>query len=220
MTRPINETEAFLLSITKNCETLIQQTHTKPQETLEFEIIKPRGTVHFKPPIQVKGVWMIRLTDLDVYKSIFNITEQSNFFEPYIFSDGKSGGVSYEKVRDEIEKDLVISDITATVLQDDIIAPIVIEEYREQVTKRMKDLGYMNIVVGYVSCVFQNIENYLRTEVDLVEEDIKLVLDEYNSSFITYKLESGIYTFKGNSEALFNILQSENPGPSNVIDIE
>ena len=47
-----------------------------------------------------------------------------------------------------------------------------------------------------------------------------MVLDEYNSSFITYELDPGIYNFKDNSEALFNILQSEYPGPSNVIDIE
>ena len=39
MTRPKNETEDLLLSITKNCETLIEQTHTKPQETLEFKVI-------------------------------------------------------------------------------------------------------------------------------------------------------------------------------------
>ena len=68
--------------------------------------------------------------------------------------------------------------------------------------------------------MFQNFESYLRTEIDLVEDDIKLVLDEYNSSFITYELNPGIYTFKDISEALFNILQSEYPGPSNVIDIE
>ena len=78
----------------------------------------------------------------------------------------------------------------------------------------------MNIVAGYVSSVFQDVENYLRTEVDLVQVDVKLVLDEYNSSFITYELDPGIYTFKDLSEALFSILQSEYPGPSNVIDIE
>ena len=83
----------------------------------------------------------------------------------------------------------------------------------------MKDVGYMNIVAGYVSSVFQDFKNYLRTEVDLVEDDIKLVLDEYNSSFITYGLEPGIYTFEDISEALFNILQLEYPGPSNVIDV-
>ena len=33
MIQPKNETENFLLSITKNCETLVEQTHRKPEET-------------------------------------------------------------------------------------------------------------------------------------------------------------------------------------------
>ena len=49
MIRPKNKTEDILLSITKNCETLIEQTHTKPQETLEFEMFKPREAFFFKP---------------------------------------------------------------------------------------------------------------------------------------------------------------------------
>ena len=113
-----------------------------------------------------------------------------------------------------------IEDITAADLQDDIIGPIIIEEYREQVTKRMKDEQYMKNLAIYTSSVFQDFQSFLRTQIDLIEDDIKLVLDEYNSSFITYELEPGIYTFKDFSEALFNFLQSEYPGSSNVIDIE
>ena len=152
---------------------------------------------------------MIGLTDLEVYISIFNITEENNKFELYKFPDEKSGGVTYEKVGDEIEKDLDIEDITAADLQDEIIAPIIIEKYKKQVTKRMKNEQFMIIVAGYVSSVFHDFESYLRTEVDLIEDDIKLVLDEYNSSFITYELQPGIYTFKDFSEALFNILQTK-----------
>ena len=220
MIRPKNETEDLLLSNTKNCIILIEQTHRKAEETLEFKMTKPKETFHFEPPIPIEGSWMIGLTDLEVYNSIFNITEENNKSELYKFPDAKAGGVTYEKVRDEIERDLDISDITAVVLQDDIIAPINIEEYEKQVTKRMKDDKYMFILNFYVNSVFPDFESYLRTEADLVEDDIKLVLDEYNSSFITYELEPGIYTFKDISEALFNILQSEHPGASNVIDIE
>ena len=220
MIRPKNETEDLLLSITKNCESLIEQTHTKPQETLKFKMIKPRETFHFKPPIQIQGDWMIGLTDLEVYNSIFNITEENNKFELYKFPDEKAGGVTYEKVRDEIESDLDIEDITAEDLQDDIIGPIIIEEYNEQVTKRMNDEQYMNILAFYTRSVFQDFESFLRTQIDLVEDDIKLVLDEYNSSFNIYERQPGIYTFKDISEALFNILQIEYPGPSNVIVIE
>ena len=220
MIQPKNKTEDLLLSITKNCESLIQQTHTKPQETLEFKMTKPRETFHFKTPFQIKGDWMIGLTDLEVYNSIYNITEENNKFELYKFPDEKAGGISYTKVRDEIEKDLDIEDITAQDLQDEIIAPIIIKEYNEQVTKRMNDDGYMDILARYISSVFQDFESFLRTQIDLVEDDIKLVLDEHNSSFITCELDPGIYTFKDISEAIFNILQSDCPGDCNVIVIE
>ena len=135
MIQPENEKEDLLLSITKNCETLIDQTHRKPEQTLEFIMIKPREAFHFKPSIQVKGDWMLGLVGLEVYNSIFNITKGNNKFQLYKFPDEKISGVSYEKVRDENEKDLGVSDITAADLQDDIIARNIIEEYKKQVTK-------------------------------------------------------------------------------------
>ena len=217
MIKPKNQTEDLLLSITKNCETLIEQTHTKPQETLEFKMVKPRETFHFKPPFQIKGDWMIGLTDLEVYNSIFNITEENNKFELYKFPDDKIGGVTYEKVKGEIERDLDISDITPKDLQDDIIAPIIIEEYKEQVTKRMNDEQYMNILAIYTSSVFQDFESFLRTQIDLVDDDIKLVLDEYNSNFITYELAPGIYSYRDIAEAVFYILQSDYPQSNSEI---
>ena len=217
MMRPKNQTEDLLLSVTKNCETLIDQSHTRSQETLEFKMVKSRETFHFKPPIRIKGDWMIGLTNLEVYNSIFNITEENNNFELYKFPDEKAGGISYTKVEDEIERDLDISDITATDLQDDIIAPNIIDEYKKQVTKRMKDGQYMNILAIYTSSVFQDFESFLRTQIDLVESDIKLVLDEYNSSFVTYELDPGIYSYKDLSKALFNILQHEYPSSNSEI---
>ena len=84
----------------------------------------------------------------------------------------------------------------------------------------MKDDKYMYILSSYSSSIFQDFETLLRTQIGLVEDDIKLVLDEYNSSFVTYVLEPGIYIFKDISEALFNILQTEYPGSNNVFDIE
>ena len=80
MIKPKNETEDLLLSITKNCETLIEQTHRKLEETLEFKMTKPRETFHFNPPIQTKGDLMLGLIDLEVYNSIFNITKENNNF--------------------------------------------------------------------------------------------------------------------------------------------
>ena len=74
----------------------------------------------------------------------------------------------------------------------------------------MKDDKKMDILGFYIMCIVQGFESFLGTEVDLVEDDIKLVLDEYNSSFITYELQPGIYTFRDISEALSNIFQNRN----------
>ena len=104
-----------------------------------------------------------------------------------------------------------LEDITAADLQDDIIRPIIIEEYNEQVTKRMNDEQYMNILAIYTSSVFQDFESFLRAQIDLVEDDIKLVLDEYNSNFITYELEPGIYSYRDVAEAVFCIFHCEYP---------
>ena len=79
---------------------------------------------------------MLGLVDLEVYNSIFNISEENNKFELYKYPDGKSVSSSYERISDEIEKDLDISDITATDLQDDIEGPTNINEYRNQVAER------------------------------------------------------------------------------------
>ena len=57
---------------------------------------------------------MLGIVDLELYNSIFNITKEINKFKLYKYPDGKSFSVSDEKVRDEIERDLDISDITAT----------------------------------------------------------------------------------------------------------
>ena len=77
----------------------------------------------------------------------------------YRFPDEKSGGVSYEKVRDEIEKDLEITDITATDLQGNITGPtIILDEYRNQVTERMKDDKNLNILAIYIDLYFKNLK--------------------------------------------------------------
>ena len=59
--RPKKETEDLLLSITKNCETLIKQTHRKAEETLEFKLSQSRQTIHFNPPISIESAWMLGL---------------------------------------------------------------------------------------------------------------------------------------------------------------
>ncbi len=75
MIQPRIELQDLLLSIARSSETLIEQTHRKAEELLEFKMIKSRETFHFNPPNQIKGDWIVGLTCLEVCNSIFNITE-------------------------------------------------------------------------------------------------------------------------------------------------
>ena len=81
----------------------------------------------------------------------------------------------------------------------------------------MNDEQYMNILAICTSSVFQGFESFLRTQIDLVEDDIKLVLDENNSNYITYELEPGIYSYRDIAEAVFYILQSDYPQSNSEI---
>ena len=118
--QPKNETEDLLLSIIKNCQTLIEQTHRKAEKTLEFKMIKPGKTLHFKPPIHIERDWMLGLTDFEVYKSIFNITKENNKFELYTDTFNE---FSFEELKDEVEEIPNIPNITDGHLEDETMGP-------------------------------------------------------------------------------------------------
>ena len=56
--------------------------------------------------------------------------------------------------------------------------------------------------MGYARSPFRDFESYLRMVVRLDEDDIHLILKQYNSSLTTYEISPGIYTIKDISEAV------------------
>ena len=183
----------------KYCEKLVEQTHRKPEETLEFKMLKSRETFHFNPPIQIKGDWMLGLVDLEVYNSIFNITEENNKFEIYRAKDDKFG---FLELKDELEEIFNIPHITIEHLDDEILGPRIIDEFIKLSNEKKNRDGYMILLFGYCASSFQDFESYLRFLIGLDEEDIQLILKEYNSHFITYQLTPGIYTMQDISDAI------------------
>ena len=78
-------TELFLL-IKKHTDTLIEQTKTKPQETLEFKMNKQMQTFSFNPPINLfeEGKWLMAVSLFDCTNSVYNITNENNSFSTII----------------------------------------------------------------------------------------------------------------------------------------
>ena len=72
----------LLLLIKKHTDTLIEQTKTKPQETLEFKMNKQMQTFSFNPPINLieEGKWLMAVSLFDCTNSVYNITNENNSF--------------------------------------------------------------------------------------------------------------------------------------------
>ena len=92
----------LLLLIKKHTDMLIEQTRTKPQETLEFKMNKQRQTFSFNPPINLveEGKWLMAVSSLECTNSVFNITNENNSFS--IIVPGHWEDEFSEKVVDKV----------------------------------------------------------------------------------------------------------------------
>ena len=94
----------LLLLIKKHTDTLIQQTKTKPQETLEFKMNKQTQTFSFNPPINLSegGKWLMAVSLFDCTNPVFNITNDNNAFS--IIIPGHYQNKFDEKTIDDLNK--------------------------------------------------------------------------------------------------------------------
>ena len=94
----------LLLLIKKHTDTLIQQTKTKPRETLEFKMNKKKQTCSFNPPKNLieEGKWLLGVSLFDCTNSVFNITNENNSFS--IVSPGHYQNEFAEKTIDDLNR--------------------------------------------------------------------------------------------------------------------
>ena len=94
----------LLLLIKKHTDTLIEQTKTKPQETLEFKMNKQRQTFSFLPPINLfeEDKWFLAVSSFECTNSVFNITDDNNSFSIIIPAHWETEFA--EKIIDELNR--------------------------------------------------------------------------------------------------------------------
>ena len=94
----------LLLLIKKHTDTLIEQTRTKPQETLEFKMNKQMQTFSFNPPINLieEDKWLLAVSSFECTNSVFNKTNENNSFS--IIIPGHYQNKSDEKTIDDLNK--------------------------------------------------------------------------------------------------------------------
>ena len=72
----------LLLLIKKHTDTLIEQTKTKPKETLEFKMNKQMETFSFSLLINLseEGNWLLSVTSFEATNFVFKTTNENNSF--------------------------------------------------------------------------------------------------------------------------------------------
>ena len=94
----------LLLLIKKHTDTLIDQTKTRPQETLEFKMNKQMQTFSFNPPKNLieEDKWLVAVSSFECTNSLFNITNDNNSFS--IIIQGHWETEFAEKTIDEVNR--------------------------------------------------------------------------------------------------------------------
>ena len=83
---------------------MIEQTKTKPQETLEFKMNKQNQTFSFNSSINLleEGKWLLAVSSFECTNSVFNITNENNSFS--IIIPGHYETEFAEKIFDELNR--------------------------------------------------------------------------------------------------------------------
>ena len=94
----------LLLLIKRHTDTLIEQTKTRPQETLEFKMNKQTQIFSFNPPIKLieEDKWLLSVSSFECTNSVFNITDENNSFS--IIIPGHYENKSDEKTVNDLNK--------------------------------------------------------------------------------------------------------------------
>ena len=90
---------------------MIEQTKTKPQETLEFKMNKQMQTFSCSPPINSieEGKWLLAVSSFECTNSVFNKTDENNSFS--IIIPGHYQNEFAEKTIEELNKVLELKSL-------------------------------------------------------------------------------------------------------------
>ena len=116
-------------------------------------------------------------------------------------------------MKEELEEILSFSDSTPSHLQHKIIAPRIIETYKQLGLGKSSTDDYFILLNVYARSPFRDFESYLRFVAGLEEYVIQLMLKQYTSNFFTFEIVPGIYTNKDISEAAYTMGDHERTLP-------
>ena len=196
----------LLLLIKKHTDTLIEQTKTKPQETLEFKMNKQMQTFSFSPPIKLieEGKWLLAVSSFECTNSVYNITNENNSFS--IIIPGHYETESAQKTIDELNNLLDLRSQNGIELHVEQVRKkglILINDYSLSSLGMFKD----EILEDLKNAKFNDLEDlvfrFKLTYDEIIDIlDLKLIPTKRTG----YSIEPNIYNIVDLSRTLKNIL--------------
>ena len=200
----------LLLLIKKHTDTLIEQTKTKPQETLEFKMNKQMQTFSFNPPINLveEGKWLMAVSLFDCTNSVYNITNENNSFS--IIIPGHYQNKSDEETIDDLNKLLELKSLELHVEEVKKRGNIIKNGENEYKLSDFDSQKY-EIIDGLINNKYNDLED-LVYRMRLSFDEIMDILDlKYiPTKRMGYSIEPNIYNVVDLNNTLKNIL------PNNV----
>ena len=196
----------LLLLIKKHTDTLIEQTKTKPQETLEFKMNKQMQTFSFNPPINLfeEGKWLMAVSLFDCTNSVYNITNENNSFS--IIIPGHYQNKSDEETIDKLKKLLELRSENGIELH--------VEQVRKKGLILINDYSLSSIGM-FKDEILEELKNVKYNDLEDLVYRFKLTYDEImyilDSKYIPtkrtgYSIEPNIYNAVDLNKTLKNIL--------------
>ena len=193
---------------------MIEQTKTKPQETLEFKKDKQKQIFSFNPSINLleEGKWLLAVSLFECTNSVFNITNENNSFS--IIVPGHYETKSAQKTIDELNNLLELRSQNGTELH--------VEQVRKKGIILIKDYSISSLDM-FKEEIFEELKKAKFNDLEDLVYRFRLTYDEIidilDLKYIPtkrtgYSIEPNIYNVVDLNKTLKNIL------PNNVkIDI-
>ena len=196
----------LLLLINKHTDTLIEQTKTKPQETLGFKMNKQMQTFSFNPPINLveEDKWLLAVSSFECTNSVFNITDENNSLS--IFIPGHYETESAQKTIDELNNLLELRSQNCIELH--------VEQVRKKGLILIKDYSLSSLGM-FKDEILEELKNVKYNDLEELVYRFKLTYDEImdilDLKYIPtkrtgYSIEPNIYNVVDLNNTLKNIL--------------
>ena len=176
--------ESLLLSIAKSNLDIVENTLSNPQETLEFKMKKQKESFSFDIPLELPEKWMMGVTSLEVYNTVYNITEKNNKLKILLRKDQLDIlAFDFELVK-KVEY-LYKTSVKRGISNIEKIIKLIVNNYTTKPSLTKEDFDTLTELINLV-----NLENTKNNKGSL-----NIIIPDYNSFIDHVKIEltPGVY---------------------------